>query len=117
MDLGNLIGSVIVIIITTAIVIFPVRIYLNLRECKEAALGLIFTNLIPSITAFKIFTLGFLIFALTRLIDILNAFNTTSYDLINNITTLLYLVVTIVLTYAFYRLSVITKIKEKEIER
>lgn len=104
----------IVILITISTLYFPLKIFLNLVKYKEAALGLIFTHLNQSIVSFKIFAVAVLIFALSRLIDLFNIIYPLFFEFIDNITTILYLVVNILLIVAFYKLSVVMKIDVKK---
>lgn len=109
--------AVIILILTFSALYFPLKLFINLLRYKEAALGLIFTNLNQSITAFKIFAIAVLIFALGRLVDIFNVIEPSFYVLIDNLTTILYLTTTVLLIYAFYKLSTIAKVgKDKETE-
>lgn len=105
--------SAIIIIITISTIYFPLKIFLNLLKYREAALGLIFTNLNQSILAFKIFAIAVLIFAISKLMDFFNIIYPWYFDLIDTITTLLYLVVNILLIVAFYKLSTAMKVDEK----
>lgn len=111
----NILISVMIIVLTFSTLYFPLRIFINLLKYKEAALGLIFTHLDESILSFKIYAVAILIFALSRLLDLLNVtYPSRIYDFVDNVTTLLYLIINILLIYAFYKLSVIMKIdKEK----
>jgi len=112
----DILVSLIVIIVTFSTFYFPVKIYLNLLKYKEVALGLIFTHLEASILSFKIYAVTMLIFALSRLLDLLNtAFPSPFYDYIDDLLIALYLVVNVLLIYAFYKLSVIVRIDKETI--
>jgi len=106
----NLTMGLIILILTLLTLYFPIVIYLNLRKYKEASLGLIFSNLESSIIAFKVLGLAVLIFAIGRIIDLLNLISFSS--LVDILATLLYLVTDILLIYAFYKLLVIIRIRK-----
>jgi len=109
----DLLISAIIIIITISTIYFPLKIFLNLLKYGEAALGLIFTNLNQSILAFKIFAVAVLIFAISKLMDFFNIIYPFYFESIDNITTILYLVVNILLIVAFYKLSTAMRVDEK----
>ena len=102
--------ALIILILTFFTLYFPVVIYLNLRKYKEASLGLIFTNLKGSILALKVLGVAVLIFAIGRIIDLLNLISFSST--VDNLATILYLITDILLIYAFYRLLVIIRIEK-----
>ena len=106
----NLTIGLIILILTFFTLYFPVVIYLNLRKYKEASLGLIFTNLKGSILALKVLGVAVLIFAIGRIIDLLNLISFSST--VDNLATILYLITDILLIYAFYRLLVIIRIEK-----
>jgi len=106
----NLTIGLIILILTFFTLYFPVVIYLNLRKYKEASLGLIFTNLKGSILALKVLGGAVLIFAIGRIIDLLNLISFSST--VDNLATILYLITDILLIYAFYRLLVIIRIEK-----
>lgn len=112
MDITDLIvnftSSLIILILTFIAFYFPLKIYLNLLKNKEAALGLIFTQLDKSITAFKIYAIAVLIFAIGRSLDVFNLISSSST--IDNLVTIIYLITDLLLIYVFYKLSVITRI-------
>jgi hypothetical protein len=105
--------SVIIIIITFSALYFPLKIFFNLLKYKEAALGLIFTKLAESILAFKIYAIAVLIFAIGRLLDLLNI--VSSYSSLDDLVTGLNLITTIMLIYAFYKLFRIMKIDKQTV--
>ncbi|HMK54287.1 MAG TPA: hypothetical protein VK444_05840 [Methanobacteriaceae archaeon] len=114
----DIVTSVIILILTFSALYFPLKLFLNLLKYKEAALGLIFTNLDESIFSFKIFAIAVLIFAIGRLLDVFNAIQPSFYVLIDNVTTLLYFTTDVLLIYAFYKLSVIADVgKDKKMEK
>jgi hypothetical protein len=106
----NLTIVIIILILTFSTLYLPVVIYLNMRRYKEAALGLIFTNLDMSIKAFKVYAVAVLIFAIGRIIDLINVISSSSS--IDNFATLLYLITDVLLIYAFYNLLIITRIEK-----
>ena len=106
----NLTIGLIILILTLLTLYFPIIIYLNLRKYKEASLGLIFSNVESSIIAFKVLGLAVLIFAIGRIIDLLNLISFSSS--VDILATLLYLVTDILLIYAFYKLLVIIRIRK-----
>jgi hypothetical protein len=106
----NTTSSLILLIITFTTFYFPLRIYLNLLKYEEASLGLIFTNLDSSITAFKIYAVAVLIFAISRFLDLFNLISNSSS--IDNLATLLNIITNVLLIYAFYKLLVIIQIDE-----
>ena len=106
----NFTVPLIIIILTFSTFYFPIKIYLNLLKYKEAALGLIFTNLGGSIMAFKIYAIAVLIFAIGRSLDLFNLISTSS--IVDNLATVLYLTTDILLIYAFYKLLIIIRIDE-----
>ena len=106
----NLTIGLIILILTFFTLYFPVVIYLNLRKYKEASLGLIFTNLKGSILALKVLGVAVLIFAIGRIIDLLNLISFSST--VDNLATILYLITDILLIYAFYKLLVIIRIEK-----
>ncbi|NYB52888.1 MAG: hypothetical protein HVN35_10080 [Methanobacteriaceae archaeon] len=101
--------SAIILILTTTVFFLPVKIFLNLRKYKEAALALIFNKLEKSIVAFKIYAVAILFFSTGRLLDLLNI--TSSSPLIDDLATFLNLITTVLLIYAFYRLLKIIEIE------
>ena len=101
-------SSLFILLLLVMAFYFPVKIYWNLLKYKEAALGLIFTNLDKSITAFKIFAIAVLVFSIGRSVDLFNLI--PSSPAIDNVATILYLITDLLLIYAFYKLSVITRI-------
>jgi hypothetical protein len=105
--------SVIIIIITFSALYFPLKIFYNLLKYKEAPLGLIFTKLAESILAFKIYAIAVLIFAIGRFLDLLNT--VLSNSSIDDLATALYLITTIILIYAFYKLFHIMKIDKQTV--
>jgi hypothetical protein len=107
-DPANIASSLFILLLSVMAFYFPVKIYWNLSKYKEAALGLIFTNLDKSITAFKIFAIAVLVFSIGRSVDLFNLI--PSSPAIDNVTTILYLLTDLLLIYAFYKLSVITRI-------
>jgi hypothetical protein len=114
----NITVPTIIIILTFSTFYFPVKIYINLLNYKEAALGLLFTNLGGSIMAFKIYAVAVLIFAIGRSLDLFNLISTSS--IIDNLATVLYLSTDVLLIYAFYKLLVIIRIDKgmiKELNR
>jgi|BarGraIncu00222A_1022003.scaffolds.fasta_scaffold221962_1 hypothetical protein len=100
--------SLIILILTFSTLYFAVKIYMNLLKFKEAALGLIFTNIDSSIRAFKIYAVAVLIFAIGRILDLFNLISSSIS--LDNLATILYLTTDILLIYAFYKLLVITRI-------
>jgi hypothetical protein len=106
----NLTIVIIILILTFSTLYLPVVIYLNMRKYKEAALGLIFTNLDMSVNAFKVYAVAVLIFAIGRIIDLINVIPSSSS--IDNFATLLYLITDVLLIYAFYKLLIITRIEK-----
>jgi hypothetical protein len=100
--------SLIILILTFSTLYFAVKIYMNLLKFKEAALGLIFTNINGSIRAFKIYAVAVLIFAIGRILDLFNLISSSIS--LDNLATILYLTTDILLIYAFYKLLVITRI-------
>ena len=100
--------SLIILILTFLTFYFALQIYLNLSKFKEAAIGLIFTNIDGSIKAFKIYAVAVLIFAIGRILDLFNL--VSSSISIDNLATILYLTTDIMLIYAFYKLLIITRI-------
>lgn len=110
----DIVSSIIILIITFTTLYFPLKIFFNLLEHKEASLGLIFTHLDQSILSFKIYAIAVLAFALSRLVDVFNIIEPSFYVLIDNLTTILYLITNILLIYAFYRLSGIVRIGEEK---
>jgi hypothetical protein len=105
--------SAIILVITFIALIFPIIIFINLRKYKEAALGLIFNKLEKSVLAFKIYAIAILIFALGRLFDLLNiTFGSSSLD---DIVTLMNLITTILLIYAYYKLLIIIQIQNQKV--
>jgi hypothetical protein len=114
----NLALGLIILLLTLLTLYFPIVIYLNLRKYKEASLGLIFSNLESSIIAFKFLGLAVLIFAIGRIIDLLNLISFSSS--VDILATLLYLVTDILLIYAFYKLLIIIRIRnsmDKELNK
>jgi hypothetical protein len=107
-DTVNIASSLFILLLLVMAFYFPVKIYWNLLKYKEAALGLIFTNLDKSITAFKIFAIAVLVFSIGRSVDLFNLI--PSSPTIDNVATILYLLTDLLLIYAFYKLSVITRI-------
>jgi hypothetical protein len=105
--------SAIIIILTFSAFFFPLKIFLNLREYKEAALALIFNKLEKSILAFKIYAIAILIFAIGRLLDLLNI--TSASSSIDDLATILNLITTVLLIYAFYKLLNIIRIEKKTV--
>lgn len=105
----------IILILTFSALYFPLKIFFNLLKHKEASLGLIFTNLDQSIVSFKIYAVAVLIFAISRLLDVFNAIQPSFYVIIDNLTTILYLITNVLLIYAFYKLSGIVRIGEEKI--
>lgn len=112
----DILSSLIILILTFTTLYFPIRIFLNLLKYEEAALGLIFTHLDQSILAFKIYAFAALLIATGRLLDVFNAIIPSYYVVIDNVTTLLYLITTALLIYAFYKLSVIMRMSEENME-
>ena len=106
----NLTIGLIILVLTLLTLYFPVVIYLNLRKYKEASLGLIFSNLESSIIAFKVLGVAVLIFAIGRIIDLLNLISFSSS--VDILATLLYLITDILLIYAFYKLLIIIRIRK-----
>jgi hypothetical protein len=109
-DYVNITSSLFILLLSVMAFYFPLKIYLNLLKYKEAALGLIFTKLDKSIMAFKIFAIAVLVFAIGRSVDLFNLIPSSSA--IDNMATILYLTTDFLLIYAFYKLSVITRIDE-----
>jgi len=106
----NVTSSLIILTLTFLAFYFPLKLYLNLVKYKEAALGLIFTKLDKSITAFKVYAVAILIFAIGRSIDVFNLISSSSS--IDNLVTVLYLTTDILLIYSFYKIFVITRINK-----
>ncbi len=100
--------ALIILILTFSTFYLTLRIYINLFKFKEAALGLIFTNIDGSILALKIYAVAILIFAIGRILDLINLISSSIS--IDNLATILYLITDILLIYAFYKLLVITRI-------
>jgi hypothetical protein len=106
----NLTIGLIILVLTLLTLYFPIVIYLNLRKYKEASLGLIFSNLESSIIAFKVLGVAVLIFAIGRIVDLLNLISFSSS--VDILATLLYLITDILLIYAFYKLLIIIRIRK-----
>jgi hypothetical protein len=105
---ANYTFSLLILVLTFSTFILTVLIYLNLLKFREAALGLIFTNLNQSIMAFKLLAIAVLIFAIGRLIDLFNLIS--SSHAVDNVATILYLITDIVLIISFYKLLTITTV-------
>lgn len=105
--------SAIIIILTFSAFLFPLKIFLNLRKYQEAALGLIFNKLDKSILAFKIYAIAILIFAIGRLIDLINI--TSASSTVDDMVTGLNLITTLLLIYAFYKLLNIMRIEDQTV--
>jgi len=101
--------NAITIIVTFTVFLFSLMILLNMLKYKEAALSLIFNKLDESILIFKILAIGILIFAIGRLLDLLNINSANS--LVDDTATLLNLTTIVLLIFAFYKLFNIMKIK------
>jgi hypothetical protein len=112
-DITDNLISVIIIILTFSGFYFPLKIFLNLRKYKEAALGLIFNKLEKSILAFKIYAIAVLIFAIGRLLDLLNI--NSAYSSIDDLATVLNLITTALLIYVFYKLLLLMQIKTETV--
>jgi hypothetical protein len=110
----NITIPTIIIILTFSTFYFSLKIYINISKYKEAALGLIFTNLDGSIMAFKIYAVAVLIFAISRSLDFFNLISTSSA--IDNLATALYLSTDFLLIYAFYKLLAIIRIDKGTIK-
>jgi hypothetical protein len=100
--------SLIILIFTFSTFYLAIKIYMNIHTYKEAAIGLIFTNIDGSINAFKIYAVAVLIFALGRILDLFNLISTSIS--VDNLATILYLTTDILLIFAFYKLLMITRI-------
>jgi len=105
--------NAIIIIVTFTVFLFSLMIFLNMLKYKKAALSLIFNKLDESILIFKILTIGVLIFAIGRLLDLLNINSANS--LVDDTATLLNLTTIILLIFAFYKLFNIIKIKTHKV--
>lgn len=101
--------NAIIIIVTFTVFLFSLMIFLNMLKYKEAALSLIFNKLDESILIFKILAIAILIFAIGRLLDLLNI--TSASPLVDDTATLLNLTTIILLIITFYKLFNIMKIK------
>nr|WP_319372681.1 hypothetical protein [uncultured Methanobacterium sp.] len=101
--------NAITIIVTFTVFLFSLMIFLNMLKYKEAALSLIFNKLDESILIFKILAISILIFAIGRLLDLLNINSASS--LVDDAATLLNLTTIVLLIFAFYKLFNIMKIK------
>jgi len=102
--------SFIVLFLTFSTLVLTVKLYLNLLKYKEAALGLIFTQLSQSIMAFKLLAVAVLIFAIGRLIDLFNIISASHQ--VDNVATVLYLITDIILIISFYKLLTITTLNK-----
>ncbi len=109
----DVIISAIIIILTFSAFYFPLKIFLNLRKYKEAALSLIFNKLDKSILAFKIYAIAIFIFALGRLIDLINITSASSF--VDDAVTVMNLISTLLLIYAFYKLLNIMRIENETV--
>ena len=98
--------ALLILILTFSTFYLTLRIYMNLFKFKEAALGLIFTNIEGSISALKVYAIAILIFAIGRILDLINLISSSIS--IDNLATILYLTTDILLIYAFYKLLLIT---------
>jgi hypothetical protein len=102
--------SFIVLFLTFSTLVLTVKLYLNLLKYKEAALGLIFTQLSQSVMAFKLLAVAVLIFAIGRLIDLFNIISASHQ--VDNVATVLYLITDIILIISFYKLLAITTLNK-----
>ena len=100
--------ALLILILTFSTFYLTLRIYMNLFKFKEAALGLIFTNIEGSILALKVYAIAILIFAIGRILDLINLISSSIS--IDNLATILYLITDILFIYAFYKLLLITRI-------
>ena len=105
--------SIIIIIVTFAAFLLPSILFYNLLKHKYTALSLIFNKIDESIKAFRIFTLAVLVFSLGRLLDLLNL--TSESALVDDIATVLNLLTTVILIFAYYKLLNIIKMKDPEL--
>ena len=101
--------NALIIIVTFTVFLLSLMIFLNMLKYKEAALSLIFNKLDESILIFKILAIAALIFAVGRLLDLLNI--TSASPLVDDAATILNLTTIVVLIFAFYKLFNIMKIK------
>jgi len=102
--------NAITIIVTFTVFLFSLMIFLNMLKYKEAALSLIFNKLDESILIFKLLAIAALIFAMGRLLDLLNI--TSASSLVDDTATLLNLTTIVLLIFSFYKLFNIMKIKK-----
>lgn len=100
--MADLILSAIIIILTFTTFYLSLRIFLTLSKYKKAALGLIFNKLDKSIFTFRIYAAAGLVFAIGRLLDLLNI--TKASSMVDDLATVLNLITVILLIYAFYNL-------------
>lgn len=101
--------NALIIIVTFTVFLLSLMIFLNMLKYKEATLSLIFNKLDESILIFKILAIAALIFAVGRLLDLLNI--TSASPLVDDAATILNLTTIVVLIFAFYKLFNIMKIK------
>ena len=104
--------SIIILVLTFLTFVFTIIIYSNLLKYRQAALGLIFTRLNDSVIVFKLIAVAVLIFAVGRLIDLLNIVPLSLT--IDNLATVLYLITDLLLIISFYKLIKITKVNKAE---
>jgi len=98
--------ALVILVLTFSTFYLTLRIYMNIHKYQEAALGLIFTNIDGSILALKVYAVAILIFAIGRILDLINLISSSIS--IDNLATILYLTTDILLIYAFYKLLLIT---------
>lgn len=109
----DLLISIIIIIVTFAAFLLPSILFYNLLKYKDAALSLIFNKIDESVLVFKVFAIAVLVFAVGRLLDLLNI--TSESTLVDDTATLLNLLTTVILIFVFYRLLNIIKMKDHEL--
>ena len=100
--------ALVILVLTFSTFYLTLRIYMNIHKYQEAALGLIFTNIDGSILALKVYAVAILIFAIGRILDLINLISSSIS--IDNLATILYLITDILFIYAFYKLLLITRI-------
>lgn len=106
----ELIIVVLVLLLTILTLLFSLRIFLNILKFKEAALGMIFTNLDQSIFYFKIYALAISILAISRCLDVVNIYQ---FLVVSDLATAMVIITDVFLVVVFINLSKITNIKKE----